>query len=174
MISTASELASWLAEMSDDREKVFDEWRAGDFGIALLPAGTSWDAVRFPEWKAYRTYVDLLDAAHSIGPVLWDSWYRQVYFLASPGHLDLLRSLDLRVVSLGGWLAAPDPRRQMGRFAWILDSPRRQLTCAEDLYLSAVDANSPTFNDAEHSFVAARHVSPWVSLAVQHELNRIF
>ncbi|MET7986520.1 hypothetical protein [Streptomyces sp. NPDC005281] len=107
MISTASELASWLAEMSDDREKVFDEWRAGDFGIALLPAGTSWDAVRFPEWKGYRTYVDLLGAAHSIGPVLWDSWYRQVYFLASPGRLDLLRSLDLRVVSLvlQPWLA---------------------------------------------------------------------
>lgn len=173
MISTASALALWLAEMSDDRERVLGEWHANCFGIALLPAGTSWDAVRFPEDEGYRAYLDLVETARPVGPVLWDSWCKRVYFLASPGRSSLLRSLDLRVVSLEGWLAAPDPRRQAGRFAWVHGSPARQLTCAEDLYLSAVCTGSPSSGDAEHFFAPTPSVSPWVPLAVQHELNRI-
>jgi hypothetical protein len=174
MISSASELATWLAEMSDDQEKAFTEWRTGGHGIALLPAGVSWDAVRLPEEKGHLTYVHLLRTACPIGPTLWDSWYRQVYFLTSPGCLDLLRSLDLRVVSRGGWLAVPDPRRHVGRFAWILDSPKKQLTCPERLYLSAMNASSPTPGDAECSTATASHSSPWASVTAQYKLKRIF
>lgn len=174
MISTASELAGWLAEMSGDREKVFEEWRASGCGIAILPAGTSWDAVRFSEVRGYRAYVDLLRAVGPVGPMLWDSRCRQVYFLISPGWSQLLRSLDLRVVSRGGWLAVPDPRRHLGRFAWIMGSPEKRLTCPGRLYLSALEARSTALGDGECPSGTAGCISPWVSIATRYQMKRIF
>ncbi|MER5604391.1 hypothetical protein [Streptomyces sp. NPDC002265] len=171
MISTASDLAAWLAEMSDDRERVFDDWRAGGDGMTVLAAGASWDAVRFSEVRGYRAYLGLLRAVSPVGPVLWDSWCRQVYFLTAPGWADLLRALDVRVVSRGGWLAVPDPRLQVGRFVWIIGSRNRRLTCPGRLYLSAVPSASV---DTEGCTEKAGNFSLWVAMAARSRMSRNF
>lgn len=173
MISTASEFAVWLAEMSGDRERVFNDWRASGCGMAVLSAGASWDAVRFPEAKGYRTYVDLLHATGSIGPMLWDSWRRHVYFLTSPGWSHLLGSLDVRVVSRGGWLAVPDPRLRVGRFVWIMGSANKRLTCPGRLYLSAMEAGATAPDDAEYCPGTGSRISPWESVATRCWASRI-
>ncbi len=108
--------------------------------MTLLPAGHGWDAVRIPERPGHEVLVRLRDGTAPVGPVMWDRRCGFLYFLVPPHAEDVWSPLGLRFLSLGGWLAAADPRRSAGHPAvWLCARGAAELTGPACLHIACLE-----------------------------------
>ncbi|GGS16633.1 hypothetical protein GCM10010269_64700 [Streptomyces humidus] len=130
-------LAAWLAQGTVDRDKALATWHSKPHGMLLLPAGIRWDAVKIPGEQGWLAYTRLQNRAASLGPILWDRWLDHMYFLVPTGSAALWPGPNPRLVTTGGWLAAPDPRRPVRRAVWLPCAPDGRLTRPDQLFRAA-------------------------------------
>ncbi|MGX1547221.1 hypothetical protein [Streptomyces adustus] len=130
-------LAAWLAQGTSDRDKVLAAWHSEPHGMLLLPAGIRWDAVKLPREQGRLAYTRLQNRAVALGPILWDRWRDHMYFLVSTGSAALWPGPNPRLVTTGGWLVAPDPRRPLRRAVWLPCALDGSLTCPDQLFRAA-------------------------------------
>ncbi|WP_431960436.1 hypothetical protein [Actinacidiphila sp. bgisy160] len=133
-------LAAWLARGAGDPQRRLEEWARARNRVTLLPAGHGWDAVRIPERPGHEVLVRLRDGTAPVGPVMWDRRCGFLYFLVPPHAEDVWSPLGLRFLSLGGWLAAADPRRSAGHPAvWLCARGAAELTGPACLHIACLE-----------------------------------
>ncbi|MGW4756229.1 hypothetical protein [Streptomyces chartreusis] len=137
-------LAAWLVQGTSDRDKALATWHSEPHGILLLPAGIRWDAVKVLGEQGRLAYVRLQNRGASLGPILWDRWRDHMYFLVPTGSAALWPGPKPRLITTGGWLATPDPRRAPRRAVWLC-APEVSLTRPDHLLRAAGDI--PTIHD---------------------------
>lgn len=94
--------AAWLAEADPDRGRA-DRWLRSA-GLALLPLGTRWSAVKVAEHDG------LAAAADVDGPTIHDPIGRVVYFLVPVAAGQTWDCPRTELLGLACWLAVPAPR----------------------------------------------------------------
>lgn len=126
-------LATWLADGSAQRGRERLVWCRQPHGVMLLAAGIRWDAVKIPAKQGRWVHSRLQGEGAPLGPVLWDRMREQMYFLVPAGFTRLWDGSGVRIVTSGGWLAAPDPCRFLRRAVWLPCVPDGRLTSPEQL-----------------------------------------
>lgn len=99
-MATRTSMGMWLASSHPTPEKPWREW--GESGIAVLPTGAAFDAVRIPEDVVHAavesTDLDTVGVALAErldGPVIHDARGRNYYVLVQPGaRVDLEPAVD--------------------------------------------------------------------------------
>ncbi|MDF3298677.1 hypothetical protein [Streptomyces tropicalis] len=129
---------------------MFNEWRRQQQGLALLPAGVAWDAVKLDEERADRIHRSLLRRGCPVGVTLRDSWYRTVYFLVPPDVPGLPCPPVPHAVTSGGWLAAPDPRSPHPHMAWTAAGGQERLTSRRGLLQALTEAGESGAPPSRH------------------------
>ncbi|MCX5375917.1 hypothetical protein [Streptomyces sp. NBC_00091] len=106
--------ADWYASCLSEPADAQSEWQ--DHGIAVLPLGARFEAVRIPDALAYaaaesseRRVVDIALALAFEGPVIHDSRGRNYYALVEPGTSDRWSPRSpVECLSRGTHLGVPD------------------------------------------------------------------
>ncbi|MER6252436.1 hypothetical protein ABT224_13860 [Streptomyces sp. NPDC001584] len=109
--------ADWYARSLADPAAAHAAWR--EHGVAVLPLGARFEAVRIPDPLARAAVrsaddrvVDLALALALEGPVIHDARGRNHYALVAPGTAQLWRSRSaVECLGDGTHLGVPDPRR---------------------------------------------------------------
>ncbi|WP_328930680.1 hypothetical protein OG429_40790 (plasmid) [Streptomyces sp. NBC_00190] len=112
---TRRTMADWLAGSHARPEQVRAEWR--ERGIAVLPIGSAFDAVRLPEQLVHaavgdralgQAYTDFALEVHLDGPVIHDGHGRNYYALVPAGTVSAWRSAaGAECLGLGTHLGVP-------------------------------------------------------------------
>lgn len=106
---------TWLAGvMGAARHDTVVRWSRQPHGLAQLPCGVRWDAVRMPEVLGLPVLRVLRERVKGeLGPVLHDRRSGQVYWLVPVGGGKRLHP-EVVVLGDGAYLSVPDPEEERG------------------------------------------------------------
>ncbi|MFH9677800.1 hypothetical protein ACH4L5_36955 [Streptomyces sp. NPDC017405] len=144
-----AEAAQWLLRAADSPSAAAMEWQR--HGVAVLPAGRQWDAVRAPYTAIDREFdrgtapVELLRRLETLGvagPVFCDSHRPYVYFLVPPGTDRHWPADAGEAQCLGG--TPPYVRHVV--------VPRPDILLPPLFWLTPPDTGEPRLVDAEHLY----------------------
>ncbi|HEY9370133.1 hypothetical protein [Streptomyces sp.] len=129
--------AVWIAAAHPDPDQVWEEWRSL-LAVALIPAGTDWDAVSM----RYRRMVAV---AETLGPVC-DNWVvlsdlriDRVYVLVPTGTAAQWSEPGTDALSESDWLVVPEPGgTATSRAAWIREPTATTELADPDTLLAAL------------------------------------
>ncbi|MET9433240.1 hypothetical protein [Streptomyces sp. NPDC006551] len=136
-----SQAAHWLASAADDPRGCLREWRMGQRGVVLLPAGRRWDALSLPERVGHGLLSALTRGAarRRTGPVLLDHRSRRLVLLLAAGSPAPELARGARHLSSGTWLAVPALDRPISGLRWLIrPDGRGTLFAPADIYRALV------------------------------------
>ena len=116
----AKTAAEWLASASPDPEACRWEWERNPLGVALLPAGRTWDVLILPGLLGYTTLDVLTRIIDQPGPVLVDFGDDRMGFFVPPGTASRWLGTGVRSAGGGTWIVVPYPGRQTGGVRWLI------------------------------------------------------
>ncbi|MEN8649622.1 hypothetical protein ABCR94_02955 [Streptomyces sp. 21So2-11] len=105
--ATPNATADWLARALRIPSVAHAEW--AERGVALLPLGERYDAVRIPAEVMRAARPDPLPDI--LGPVVLDPYASHFYALVPPGTTHSWRSPLARCLGRGAWLGVPHVER---------------------------------------------------------------
>ncbi|MER7509940.1 hypothetical protein ACIP46_28800 [Streptomyces lavendulae] len=116
----AKAAVEWLVSVAPDPDACRWEWERGPLGVALLPAGRSWDVLILPGELGRAT----LDVLHLLtgrpGPVLADCDDARVGFFVPPGTASRWLGTGVRGAGRGTWIVVPHPVREADGVRWLV------------------------------------------------------
>ncbi|MDI5972919.1 hypothetical protein POF50_026835 [Streptomyces sp. SL13] len=118
--SAAGDAVAWLASAAPDPADCRRRWERHPLGVALLPAGRTWDVlvVTGPLGPpALRVLTRFTDAP---GPVLGDPAGTRTGFFVPPGTAARWLGTRIRGAGPGSWVAVPHPGRATGGVRWLV------------------------------------------------------
>ncbi|MGW3912458.1 hypothetical protein ACWEBX_13195 [Streptomyces sp. NPDC005070] len=110
----------WLASVAPDPEACRWEWERSPRGVALLPAGKSWDVLILPAELGYPTLDVLTRVLDQPGPVLVDFGDARMGFFVPAGTAARWLGTGVRTAGLGTWIVVPYPGRATGGVRWLV------------------------------------------------------
>ncbi|MFG2886840.1 hypothetical protein ACGFYV_31850 [Streptomyces sp. NPDC048297] len=110
----------WLASAAPDPEACRWEWERNPLGIALLPAGKTWDVLILPGELGCPTLDVLTRVLDRPGPVLADFGDDRVGFFVPPGTATRWLGTGIRTAGPGTWIVVPYPGRATRAVHWLV------------------------------------------------------
>ncbi|MEU3371792.1 hypothetical protein ACFYM2_31665 [Streptomyces sp. NPDC006711] len=118
--SGARSAVEWLASVAPDPDACRWEWERNPLGVALLPAGRSWDVLILPGGLG-RGALDVLGRlTDRPGPVLADLGDLRMGFFVPPGTAARWLGTGVRGAGGGSWVVVPHPGRVAGGVRWVV------------------------------------------------------
>ncbi len=116
----AKTAVAWLASVAPDPDACRREWERNPHGVALLPAGKTWDVLILPGELGYPTLDVLTRVLDRPGPVLVDFGDARMGFLVPPGTAARWLGTGIRTAGAGTWIVVPYPGRSRGSVRWLV------------------------------------------------------
>ncbi|MEV6571456.1 hypothetical protein [Streptomyces sp. NPDC051577] len=110
----------WLVSVAPDPDACRWEWERNPFGVALLPAGRSWDVLILPGALGQATLDVLTLLIDRPGPVLADLGESRLGFFVPAGTASRWLGTGVRGVGHGTWIVVPYPGRATGGVRWVV------------------------------------------------------
>ncbi|MFI6644527.1 hypothetical protein [Streptomyces sp. NPDC050504] len=133
---TPEAVAAWLASTAPAPDTAHEDWTTPLGGVAFLPLGVHFDAIRIPIGLIRAAagsdndpeITPVLEELLSGGPVLTDG-YRWYHALVPLGTQKTWTRTDAQCVSDGTWLYVPHPTWTSCGISWAVPPTRVGATC---------------------------------------------
>jgi hypothetical protein len=116
----AKTAVAWLASVAPDPEACRRQWERDARGVALLPAGKTWDVLILPGELGCPTLDVLTRVLDQLGPVLVGFGEARTGFLVPPGTAARWVGTGIRGAGAGTWIVVPHPERTTGGLRWLV------------------------------------------------------
>jgi hypothetical protein len=116
----AKTAVAWLASVAPDPEACRRQWERDPRGVALLPAGKTWDVLILPGELGCPTLDVLTRVLDQLGPVLVGFGEARTGFLVPPGTAARWVGTGIRGAGAGTWIVVPHPERTTGGLRWLV------------------------------------------------------
>ncbi|MER0448616.1 hypothetical protein ABR738_29355 [Streptomyces sp. Edi4] len=149
--SGARSAVEWLASVAPDPDACRWEWERNPLGVALLPAGRSWDVLILPGGLGHGALDVLSRLMVRPGPVLADLGDLRMGFFVPPGTAARWLGTGVRGAGGGSWVVVPHPGRVAGGVRWVVvPDGSGTLTDPAVLELAMHEAAARIARDGEH------------------------